>query len=48
MSKLLSKSRRSLEMAKIAYNKMNVDEFYREECCYSLQQTIERTLKYIY
>ena len=47
MSKLLSKAKRSLEMAKIAYNKMNVDEFYREECCYSLQQTIERTLKYI-
>ena len=45
MSKLLSRSKISLEHAKTDYLKINTNDCYMDSCCFHLQQTIEFLLK---
>ncbi|MGN0153712.1 MAG: HEPN domain-containing protein [Lachnospiraceae bacterium] len=47
MSKLLARAKVNLENAKNSYSKMGIDDAYVDDCCYNLQQVIEKTLKYI-
>lgn len=47
MSKLLLKAKINLERAEDAYKRMSIDELYRDECCYQIQQAIEKSLKYV-
>ena len=45
MSKLLSRSKISLEHAKTDYLKINSNDCYMDSCCFHLQQAIEFLLK---
>lgn len=45
MSKLLSRSKISLEHAKTDYLKINTNDCYMDSCCFHLQQAIEFLLK---
>lgn len=45
MSKLLSRSKISLEHAKADYDKINTNDCYLDSCCFHLQQCIEFLLK---
>lgn len=45
MSKLLSRSKISLEHAKSDYEKINLNDCYMDSCCFHLQQSIEFLLK---
>lgn len=45
MSKLLSRSKISLEHAKSDYEKINSNDCYMDSCCFHLQQSIEFLLK---
>lgn len=45
MSKLLSRSKVSLEHAKVDYEKINNNDCYLDSCCFHLQQCIEFLLK---
>lgn len=45
MSKLLSRSKISLEHAKTDYLKINTNDCYIDSCCFHLQQAIEFLLK---
>lgn len=47
MSKLLKRAIVDLEDANNNYNKIGVDDAYLDKCCYNLQQSIEKTLKFI-
>lgn len=47
MSKLLARAKVKLVNAENDYYKLSVDDAYIDDCCYSLQQTIEYCLKYI-
>ena len=45
MSKLLSRSKISLEHAKADYSKIDTNDCYLDSCCFHLQQAIEFLLK---
>ncbi len=47
MSKLLARAKVNLKNAKNDYIAMGTDDAYVDDCCYNLQQAIEKTLKYI-
>lgn len=47
MSKLLRRAKVMLDHANGDYKKIGTDDAYLDSCCYSLQQCIEFTLKYL-
>lgn len=47
MSKLLARAKVNLKNANDDYKQMGIDDAYVDDCCYNLQQAIEKTLKYI-
>ena len=47
MSRMLARSKVKLENAKNSYSKIKIDDAYRDDCCYNLQQSIEMVLKAI-
>ena len=47
MSKLLARAKAKRFSAENSYNNITVDDAYIDECCFSLQQTIEFCLKYM-
>lgn len=47
MSKLLARAKVNLKNAQNDYAAMGTDDAYVDDCCYNLQQAIEKTLKYI-
>ena len=47
MSRMLSRAKVKLENARNSYIKIDIDDAYRDDCCYNLQQSIEMVLKAI-
>lgn len=47
MSKLLNRAKINLLNAKNDYRNFSIDDAYVDDCCYNLQQCIEKTLKFI-
>lgn len=47
MSKLLARAKVNLKNAGSDYALMGTDDAFVDDCCYNLQQAIEKTLKYI-
>lgn len=47
MSRLLARSKVKLRNAEYSYKDMDLDDAYRDDCCYNLEQAIEMALKAI-